>query len=138
MGECLAADGPAAADDYVERAMYISEDVGARNDLARAMMTRAALHQKAGDLASARQPLDQAGAIFEHLALWTSPLGSNQRTLRWTAVPKSRCSHRTGAVYAIPIGEGPGQQIYTHGPALQPGEWNDYEIQVAADTFMFG
>ena len=43
--------------------------------------------------------------------------------------------HRTGAVYAIPIGAGPGQQTYQRGSALQPGEWNDYEIQVAGDTY---
>src|ERR1700747_1977048 len=43
--------------------------------------------------------------------------------------------HRTAAVYAIPIGPGPGQQIYARGSALQPGEWNDYEIQVAGDTY---
>jgi class 3 adenylate cyclase/tetratricopeptide (TPR) repeat protein len=66
MGECLAAEAPAAADDYVETAMRIFEEVGARNDLARAMLTRAALRQKAGDLA-ARRLLEQARAIFEAL-----------------------------------------------------------------------
>jgi tetratricopeptide (TPR) repeat protein len=73
MGECLAAEAPAAADDYVETAMRLSEDVGARNDLARAMVTRAALHQKAGNLASARQLLDEAGAIFEALGTLDEP-----------------------------------------------------------------
>jgi hypothetical protein len=43
--------------------------------------------------------------------------------------------HRTDAVYAIRVGAGPGQQIYAGGPALQPGKWNDYEIQVAGDTY---
>ncbi len=51
------------------------------------------------------------------------------------AQPDQADMHRTGAVYAIPIGAGPGQQIYARGPALQPGEWNDYEIQVAGDTY---
>jgi tetratricopeptide (TPR) repeat protein len=67
MGECLAAEAPEAADHYVETAMRIFEEVGARNDLARALFTRAALRQKAGDLAAARPLLEQAGAIFEAL-----------------------------------------------------------------------
>ena len=48
MGEYLAADAPAAAEDHVETAMRIFERVGARNDLAKAMVTRAALRQRAG------------------------------------------------------------------------------------------
>jgi hypothetical protein len=51
------------------------------------------------------------------------------------AQPDQADMHRTGAVYAIPIGEGPGQQIYARGPALQPGEWNDYEIRVVGETY---
>jgi choline dehydrogenase-like flavoprotein len=51
------------------------------------------------------------------------------------AQPDQADMHRTGAVYAIPIGAGPGQQIYARGSALQPGEWYDYEIQVAGDTY---
>lgn len=51
------------------------------------------------------------------------------------AQPDQADMHRTGAVYAIPIGAGPGQQNYARGSALQPGEWNDYEIQVTGDTY---
>jgi len=51
------------------------------------------------------------------------------------AQPDQADMHRTGAVYAIPIGAGPGQQFYARGSALQPGEWCDYEIQVAGDTY---
>jgi hypothetical protein len=51
------------------------------------------------------------------------------------AQPDQADMHRTGAVYAIPIGAGPGQQTYARGSALQPGEWNDYEVQVAGDTY---
>jgi tetratricopeptide (TPR) repeat protein len=69
MGEYLADDAPAAAEDQVETAMRIFETVGARNDLAKALVTRAALRQAAGDLAAARRLLDQAHAIF--LALGT-------------------------------------------------------------------
>jgi class 3 adenylate cyclase/tetratricopeptide (TPR) repeat protein len=67
MGECLAADAPAAAEDHVEAAMRIFERVGARNDLAKAMATRAALRQRAGDLSTARQLLEAANAIFHTL-----------------------------------------------------------------------
>jgi hypothetical protein len=47
MSECLAAEAPAGAEDYVETAMRIFERVGARNDLTRAMVTRVALRQRA-------------------------------------------------------------------------------------------
>ena len=67
MSECLAAETPAAAEDYVVSAMRIFERVGARNDLARAMVTRAALRQGVGDVATARQLLDHAYSIFQAL-----------------------------------------------------------------------
>jgi tetratricopeptide (TPR) repeat protein len=67
MGECLAGDAPAAAENHVEAAMQIFERVGARNDLARAMVTRAALHQRAGDILTARQLLEGANEIFRTL-----------------------------------------------------------------------
>lgn len=51
------------------------------------------------------------------------------------ARPDGADVHRTGAVYAIPIGAGAGQQIFARGSSLQPGEWNDYEINVAGDTY---
>jgi tetratricopeptide (TPR) repeat protein len=74
MAECLAAEAPATADEYVETAMRIFAEVGARNDLARAMLTRAALHQKAGDLTVARKLLNQAEAIFEALGTLDEPV----------------------------------------------------------------
>jgi class 3 adenylate cyclase/tetratricopeptide (TPR) repeat protein len=64
MGECIAIDAPAAAENHVATAMQIFQRVGARNDLAKAMVTRAALRQRAGDLVAARQLLDEASAIF--------------------------------------------------------------------------
>jgi class 3 adenylate cyclase/tetratricopeptide (TPR) repeat protein len=67
MGEYLTAEAPAAAEDYVETAMRIFERVGARNDLAKAMATRAALRQRGGDVATARQLLGDASAIFQTL-----------------------------------------------------------------------
>ncbi len=67
MGEYLAADAPAAAEDHVETAMRIFERVGARNDLAKAMVTRAGLRQRAGDIAAAQLLLEAANAIFRAL-----------------------------------------------------------------------
>jgi len=67
MGEYLADDAPAAAEDQVETAMRIFETVGARNDLAKALVTRAALRQRAGDFAAARQLLEAAKVIFHTL-----------------------------------------------------------------------
>jgi class 3 adenylate cyclase/tetratricopeptide (TPR) repeat protein len=67
MSECLAIDAPGDAESCVETAMRIFERVDARNDLAKAMVTRAALRQHAGDHASARQLLDEARTIFQTL-----------------------------------------------------------------------
>ena len=73
IGECLAAEAPAAAEPNVETAMGILERIGARNDLARAMITRAALRQTAGDVATARALLDRARAIFYELGTLDEP-----------------------------------------------------------------
>lgn len=43
--------------------------------------------------------------------------------------------HRTGAIYAIPLGVHPGEQSYQRGPILKTGEWYNYEIKVVGDTF---
>ena len=51
------------------------------------------------------------------------------------AQPDQADKHRTGAIYSIDVGPAAGQQAYARGSALQPGEWNDYEIQVAGDTY---
>jgi class 3 adenylate cyclase/tetratricopeptide (TPR) repeat protein len=73
MGECLAPEGFASAEPYVEKATAILERIGARNDLARAMRTRAALRQAAGDLGAARQLLDEANSIFRTLGTIDEP-----------------------------------------------------------------
>lgn len=67
MGDCLAAEDPAAAEDHARQAMEILQRVGAQNDLAKAMVTRAALRRAAGDVATARQLLDRAYWIFRTL-----------------------------------------------------------------------
>jgi hypothetical protein len=73
IGEYLAVEAPAAAEPNVEAAMGILERIGARNDLARAMITRAALRQSAGDVATARALLDRARAIFHELGTLDEP-----------------------------------------------------------------
>jgi hypothetical protein len=47
--------------------MQIFDRIGARNDFAKAMLTRAALRQRAGDIAAARRLLDEAYTIFQAL-----------------------------------------------------------------------
>ena len=73
MGECLAVEAPALAEPYVETAIEILDRIGARNDLARAMVTRAALRQAAGDFATARDLLVRAQAIFRALGTLDEP-----------------------------------------------------------------
>ena len=73
MGDCLAAEAPTAAEDYVDTAVRIFERIGARNDLAKAMATRAALRQGAGDITAARELLEQAKVIFETLGTRDEP-----------------------------------------------------------------
>ena len=73
MADCLTTEAPAAAADYIATAIQILKHVDARNDLARAMVTKAALRRTAGDFATARQLLDQAYAIFEELGTRGDP-----------------------------------------------------------------
>lgn len=49
--------------------------------------------------------------------------------------PDGLDEHRTGAIYGMPIGRNPGEQDYQRGPALVPGEWNTYEIEVAGNVY---
>jgi choline dehydrogenase-like flavoprotein len=51
------------------------------------------------------------------------------------ARPDGQDHHRTGAFYGIPLGTGQGQQAYTRGPALLPGQWYDFEVSVRGDTY---
>ena len=73
MGECLAAEAPTAAAEWVEIAIRIFERIDARNDLAKAMVTRASLLQRDGDVATARQLLERADAIFRALGTRDEP-----------------------------------------------------------------
>jgi tetratricopeptide (TPR) repeat protein len=73
MSEYLAPESPARAETYVDGAIEILGQIGARNDLARALVTRAALRQMAGDATTARQLLDEAQAIFGALGTLDEP-----------------------------------------------------------------
>ena len=44
--------------------------------------------------------------------------------------------HRTGAIYDVEIGNGPGQQQYQRPPILPPDVWHDYEIAVSAEDYL--
>jgi hypothetical protein len=67
MAECLAAEAPEAAEDYANHAIGIFEQIGARNDLAKAMVARATLHKSAGEIEAARRLFEQARGIFQTL-----------------------------------------------------------------------
>jgi hypothetical protein len=43
--------------------------------------------------------------------------------------------HRTAAIYNIPVGTDAGEQDYQRGQDLEPGAWNDLEIEVVGDTY---
>jgi hypothetical protein len=66
-GECLAAEAPASTETYADSAIRIFEQIGAQNDLAKALVTRAALHQNASEAETARHLFDQARATFQAL-----------------------------------------------------------------------
>jgi hypothetical protein len=48
---------------------------------------------------------------------------------------EERDEHRTGAIYDIPIGAGPGQQQYQRAEALTPDTWHHLEIAVQDNTY---
>jgi len=74
MGECLAAENLEAAENYVDTAIRMFEQVGARNDLAKAMATQAALRQRAGALETAEHLLRAAHTIFQRLGTLDEPI----------------------------------------------------------------
>jgi len=50
-------------------------------------------------------------------------------------VPDGLDLHRTGAIYGIPIGGNPGEQVYTPPPPLTPLAWHTLEIRVVGDQY---
>lgn len=51
------------------------------------------------------------------------------------ARPDDADKHRTGAIYNVEIGPSAGQQQYQRQPALSPGVWHDYEIEVTGEIY---
>ena len=73
LAECLAIDQPVLADRQIESALRAFDRIGAQNDLARALATRADLRRLTGDTEAAEQLLRQALAIFEALGTHDEP-----------------------------------------------------------------
>ncbi len=73
LGESLVPDNPAAAAHELEKAIPILEEVEARNEVAKALVTQAELRRAAGDPGGARELLERALAIFETLGTLDEP-----------------------------------------------------------------
>jgi tetratricopeptide (TPR) repeat protein len=67
MADCLAKGDSATAAEHADHALRMFEGIGMRNDVAKALATKARLRQAAGDFASARALLAEADAIIEML-----------------------------------------------------------------------
>ena len=89
MGECLMPEVPASAEPYVETAMEILGRIGARNDLARAMATRAALWQATVIRPRHGSRSTKPRRSSTRSARSTNPLASKPRAGRSTAVNRS-------------------------------------------------
>ena len=73
LGESLMAADPAAAAGHLELAARILGEIGARNELAKALAARGELYGSAGDVDRARELLGRALAIFEELGTLDEP-----------------------------------------------------------------
>jgi class 3 adenylate cyclase/tetratricopeptide (TPR) repeat protein len=73
LAECLAQESPTVAAEHVDAAQQIFISTDARNDLAKALVTRAGLCQSRGDIAEARELLEEAAAIFGRLGTFDEP-----------------------------------------------------------------
>ena len=72
LGEALGPEDPTAL-AHLDLASRILEEVGARNDVAKALVARAGFRRAAGDYAGARAALEQALAIFTSLGTVDGP-----------------------------------------------------------------
>jgi tetratricopeptide (TPR) repeat protein len=77
IAECVAETSPLIALEHVDEALKILGSIGARNDLAKTLVTRAMLCQNSGDFAAARGMLQKAKAIFERLGTLDEPVRVN-------------------------------------------------------------
>jgi hypothetical protein len=67
ISECLGSEAPVEANEHVEAALRILDRAGAKNDFAKALVTKAKLRHTEGSDRISRQLLDQAYAIFWNL-----------------------------------------------------------------------
>jgi class 3 adenylate cyclase/tetratricopeptide (TPR) repeat protein len=67
ISECLARDGQVEAEEHIETALRILDRTGARNDFAKALVTKAKLRHAKGSDEISRQLLEQAYGIFRNL-----------------------------------------------------------------------
>ena len=89
LGDALGSD-PAAL-DHLDRAETILREVGARNDLAKVFVARAAHHTATGDVAQARENLERAREMFDSLGTIDGPrmVAALQASLRTAGAPGS-------------------------------------------------
>jgi hypothetical protein len=66
---------------------------------------------------------------------WVAVLTGFEAQIDELAATDGVDKHRTGAIYDIDIGAAAGDQSYHRGSALEPGEWNDYEITVQGNAY---
>jgi hypothetical protein len=66
---------------------------------------------------------------------WVAVLTGFEAQIDELATTDGADKHRTGAIYDIDVGSAAGEQTYRRGSALEPGEWNDYEVAVTGDTY---
>ena len=71
LAECLAVESPVVAVQHVTEAQQIFEAVGARNDLAKTLVTRSKLSQS--NPSEARELLKEAAAVFKALGTLDEP-----------------------------------------------------------------
>jgi class 3 adenylate cyclase/tetratricopeptide (TPR) repeat protein len=73
LGESLMAEDVTAAAGHLDAAVHILEAVGARNEVAKALVAQAKLHRTAGDVSGARCLLERALTLFETLGTLDEP-----------------------------------------------------------------
>src|SRR5262249_32678255 len=67
LGEALTVDDPEAAAQHLETARLITEEIGAKSELAKTLLAHVALYRAAGDTSAALQVASLALAISEEL-----------------------------------------------------------------------
>ena len=73
LAECYTQESPEIAAEHVDAAQQIFISTGARNDLAKVLVTRAGLCQRSGNFGEARELLEEAAAIFGRLGTIDEP-----------------------------------------------------------------